>query len=199
MTTYGISAEVCADKTLVIARYGEDLSWIGNINCQYLIYNKGLPLNIPSIPTANIGRESETYLRYIKDNYHNLPNIVIFAQGNPFDHCADFINKVNSIELLDADYITLCDATYSINIDTAQPYLKEVTEKFIPEYSNVHKGWDFGAGAQYAVSKKLILKKPIDWWEHLYNTHIHYSTLNSDSQLNIPHVFERLWPIIWTK
>ena len=199
MISHDISIERCVDKTLVIARYSEDLSWIDNVNCQYLIYNKGLPLDISSISTTNIGRESETYLRYIKDNYHNLPNIIIFAQGNPFDHCADFINKVNSLEVLDADYVTLCDATYSINIDITQPYLKEITEKFIPEYSNVCKDWDFGAGAQYAVSKKLILKKPIDWWEQLYATHMYYSTLNSDSQYHIPHTFERLWPIIWIK
>jgi hypothetical protein len=191
--------EKYADKTLVIARYNEDLSWIDDINCQYLIYNKGLPLSVPSILTPNIGRESETYLRYIKDNYHNLPNIIIFAQGNPFDHCADFIDKVNSLEFLDNNYVTLCDTIYSIDINITQPYLKEVTEKFIPEYNNVCKNWDFGAGAQYAVSKKLILKKPIEWWEQLYTTHMYYSTLNSHSQLNIPHTFERLWSIIWAK
>ena len=199
MTSHNINVEKCVDKTLVIARYDEDLSWIDSIDCEYLIYNKGLPLNISSISTTNIGRESVTYLRYIKDNYYNLPNIVVFVQGNPFDHCADFINKVNSLELLDADYVTLCNDTYSINIDTTQPYLKEIVEKFIPEYSNVNKNWDFGAGAQYAVSKKLILKKPIDWWEHLYSTHMHYTALDSYSEFQIPHTFERLWPIIWTK
>jgi hypothetical protein len=71
---------------IVVARYNEDIEWITDNN--KIIYNKGIPLNINNeVLLENIGRESETYLRYIIDNYDKLPEVVVFTQGNIKDHC----------------------------------------------------------------------------------------------------------------
>ena len=64
---------------IVIAKYREDISFIKNFKYPVKVYDK-------STDYPNVGREAETYLRYIIENYDNLPEIVIFLQGNPFDH-----------------------------------------------------------------------------------------------------------------
>ena len=84
---------------IVVARYNEDIEWITDNN--KIIYNKGIPLNINNeYILENIGRESETYLRYIIDNYDNLPDVVVFTQGNIKDHC-----KTNNIQMDNMFYL----------------------------------------------------------------------------------------------
>lgn len=54
-------------------------------NC--IIYNKGDRLHINNeIMLKNVGRESETYLQYIINNYDNLPDVVVFTQACISDH-----------------------------------------------------------------------------------------------------------------
>ena len=51
---------------------------------------KGLP---------NKGREADTYLNYIIDNYENLADKNIFAQGDPFHHSPDFLELLSKTEM----------------------------------------------------------------------------------------------------
>ena len=91
---------------IVISRYNENLDWVQSLVdteswiTHIIVYNKGLPnisfsgkalekIQILEIP--NEGREGETYLRYIIDNYDTLPEHVWFLQGDPFDHSPDFM------------------------------------------------------------------------------------------------------------
>jgi len=72
---------------LVIARYNEDVDWIKSEYSRIFIYNKGQHLNRKDeISLPNIGRESQTYLHHIVENFNNLNNITIFTQGNPDVH-----------------------------------------------------------------------------------------------------------------
>lgn len=84
------------DIKFIVARYKEDISWITKYipTTSVIVYNKFGPLgNLPyEINIPNVGRESETYLHYIIDNYDNLPEICVFTQGNVQDHpipCGD--------------------------------------------------------------------------------------------------------------
>ena len=50
----------------VIARYEEDIDWLKDLKGNVIVYNKGSDnLSIPYIKSENIGRESETYCRFI--------------------------------------------------------------------------------------------------------------------------------------
>jgi hypothetical protein len=65
----------------VIARYNEDTSWSEGLN-NVIIYNKGqdtIPNEHKKLP--NVGREGHTILSYIIEFYDNLPDIVVFTQG----------------------------------------------------------------------------------------------------------------------
>ena len=90
------------DNIIIIARYVENVSWVLKllqntwIN-KVLIVNKGPPLDLKHdkihiMNAHNVGREGETYLSYIINNYNNLPKHIFFCQGNPFVHCASFLN-----------------------------------------------------------------------------------------------------------
>lgn len=73
----------------VIARYREDVSWVSKLKIPYLIINKGDPIDNPNcvcIPNSVNGREGHSYIWYILQHYDNLPDSVIFLQGDPFEH-----------------------------------------------------------------------------------------------------------------
>ena len=186
-------------KKLVVAKYNEDINWLNQVNTEYVIYNKGINIEKPSIIAENIGRESETYLRYIKDNYDNLPDVVIFTQGNPFDHCNNFIDQVNSIDLQSKNYIFLANQIIDVGSDIDFLIFELIDEFIDSKFDHINTVWKFGAGAQYAVSKECITRKPIEWWKKLHEKHIEYCFKDERHSLNAPHAFERLWPLIWEK
>jgi hypothetical protein len=92
--------------TVVIARFNETDSLIELLNHHlvrdnHILYNKGTSLNldneivIPNVPIFT--REGDCYLRYIIDNYDNLPDYLFFTQANPFDHSPHFLQILETV------------------------------------------------------------------------------------------------------
>ena len=92
----------------VVARYNEDIINFAEYNNNLVVYNKGIDDINPCINRSciknvpNLGREAGTYCNYILDNYNDLPEYMIFTQGNPCDHVAIFdiettFNKLREI------------------------------------------------------------------------------------------------------
>jgi len=175
---------------LVIALYNEDLTWLNQLSFNHTIYNKGNS-TIDSIPLPNIGRESDTFLNYILNNYHNLPDTIAFLQGNPFPHCGNIIQRLkeyNSNELeglnggLFYNKIDGCPTHCGLRI-------AEVYQKLFNINNNPDEVY-FTTGGQYIVPKRYITNKTYSWWEQAYSIHQEYI---DDS----PWVYERLWPYIY--
>ena len=189
-------------KLIVIARYNENIEWVNSLNCDYLVYNKGGHVDKDYIPLPNDGREAETFLRYIRDNYQNLPDIVGFVQGNPFDHCPDAIELINNFDTLEDVKILAKDI---ITIDTdyyydAYPFLKDFfIKQFLHIVADNNNSWGFGAGANYILDSKYIKSKPHKWWEDLYNLYDYFLKKDHHHNYLIAHGFERLWNLIWKK
>ena len=187
-------------RLAVISRFNENLDWINELKIPYLIYNKGENnINFPCISIPNNGRESETFLRYIIENYPDLPDEIAFIQGNPFDHCNDILFHLNSKNI--TTYQIENKVTFLMNKHLEKYYLecnidgsphhsglpiKETLDQMGIEYDEYLL---FSQGAQYLVSKSCIVSKPLEWWEHLYKVH------NNNNLL--PWVFERIWPLIY--
>jgi hypothetical protein len=69
---------------IVIAKYYEDITWSEDFIDNRVVYEKcAEPIIENSIHLENKGRETDTYLTYIIDNYDNLPDCIIFTQGDP--------------------------------------------------------------------------------------------------------------------
>lgn len=183
-------------KTLVISYYNEDLSWLDNVKCEQIIYNKGQ--NKPNrfhINLPNVGREAGTYLTHIITNYNDLNDINIFAQGNPFDHCHDIVERINST--CDVDNVTWLGSNWGPVTKNYEggpgsiplPLLSICEELFNESYDN-SKTFTFSAGAQYMVPKKFIVNKSLEWWNHCYFIFDKYIDTS-------PWAYERIWPMIW--
>lgn len=93
--------------TLVVARYNEDLAWLQNVPYVFdiVVYNKGTkyPKSLPDsvvkmMDLPNVGKEADTYCMYILEHYDDLPEVVVFSQGNPFEHSPDFLVLLQSYD-----------------------------------------------------------------------------------------------------
>ena len=183
-------------KKLIVSRYNENIDWVNKINFDYIIYNKGInDLYQPHINLKNVGREADTYLNYIILNYHKLPEIVVFSQGNPFDHCYDFIEKVN--KTTDINNVTWLGSNWgpiTKNYDGgpgSDPLpLIELCELLFYQKYDISKTFTFSAGAQYMVPHKFITNKSLDWWKLCYSVFDKYIEIS-------PWAYERIWPMIW--
>ena len=69
------SIEICVSK------YKEDTLWLSQLSplIKQTIYNKFDKKG--SNPLPNVGREAHTYLHHIVENYDNLSDLTVFAQG----------------------------------------------------------------------------------------------------------------------
>ena len=97
---------------IIVARYNEDIEWTKELDGDILIYNKGNDWpweDIPKIDTENYGREGETFVRAIIEFYDQIDDYenVVFLQGNPQEHCKDFIQQINNLK--SKNYTKLCD------------------------------------------------------------------------------------------
>jgi hypothetical protein len=91
------------DYEIVISCFREDLSWIESIpsDIDIIIYRKDEDHDpyenlknkvvFKEFFLPNIGRETDTYLHHIINNYNNLKKHTIFTQGNPFCHNPNFL------------------------------------------------------------------------------------------------------------
>ena len=135
---------------MVIARYKENINWIlelleeDYIDIDIIIINKG-PNNIninnnrvQIIDSKNIGREGETYLNYIINNYDNLPEKLFFCQGDPFEHSPTFLYnfKIDNFNLYKNNIFQGLTCKW---IDNYPPYYKfnntfDINKSHIVEY-----------------------------------------------------------------
>jgi len=162
---------------IIVARYNESVEWTKQFQ-NVIIYNKGdkLDNSYNEVFLNNVGREGHTYYKYICDNYENLAEYNIFLQGNPFDHSPNIISNLTKYvndEELSIDFEFLSEQIHHSSL-----YLER--SRYYRQCENIHKTWArifgpitgnkeciFGAGAQFIVSKKQVLKKPKEFYENI--------------------------------
>ena len=182
--------------SIVVARYNENIDWIKKYK-NVIVYNKGESLDqISFTKLDNVGREGHTFLYHIINNYDNLSNWTIFVQGNPFDHCPNFYEKIDKLYKLDVkeDFNFLSDIIYNSNISNC-PYHSNIPLKKV--YNDLFNKEEedkpivFSPGGQFYVSKKLILTKPKNYYEKILKL--------LDYNINPIEGFciERLWKYIF--
>jgi hypothetical protein len=155
---------------IIVSRYNEDISWTKEFS-NVVIYNKGETLkgDYNEIELENVGRESHTYLRYICDNYEILDEHIIFLQGHPFDHSPNIIKNLKKYtsENIDVDFEFLSERIIECTLNGCRYHpglpLKSYY-KHIFDREGDNSTFIFGAGAQFIVSKKQILKHSKDFY-----------------------------------
>lgn len=71
----------------VISNYNNDLSWVREYTNDYVVYDQSGTAGLPeTIIRLHIGSDIYDKFSFIIDNYHNLPDIVVFVKGNLFKY-----------------------------------------------------------------------------------------------------------------
>ena len=184
---------------IVVARYNEDISWTTQFP-NVIIYNKGLPMENYSnqIMLPNLGREGQTYYKHIVENYHTLDDYTVFLQGNPFDHSPNVLLKLNqyiqSPPIKDFEYIS--EQIYKTNLSGCPHHsnlpMQQVYAILFQE-NRSEMEIEFGAGAQFIVSRKAIQSNPIEFYQLILQF------LEQSIDPIVGHVFERFHRIIFTR
>lgn len=189
---------------IVIAHYNEPLDWLNPLaELPIRLYYKGdLPrfsaLNTRLVPLPNIGRETHTYLHHIVSRYDELPDVTVFAQGNPFDHAPQFVERVlqlNKGSLPLEGYLPLSDKRRS-NDGAGRPHHKE-TIPLKDTYEEIFERpapprFVFSPGAIMAVSREVIQQQPRTFYERLL------AMVSDEARTErLGFCFERLWPHIF--
>ncbi len=190
---------------IVVCRYNEDIDWLNSEIDNCIIYNKGNALNIKNeILTDNVGRESESYLRFIISNYHNLPEVVVFTQAKISDH--NGYNLKYLMELKNEALSNFKSRNYSTFYND-KVYLSSDWNLMNRDIPQIYKNGmiTFGNWLRYnlkidfqypfysywngifAVNKQLILNHSIEYYEKLI-LQVNYHDNPTEG-----HFFERAW------
>lgn len=159
---------------LVIAKYQERVDWATDYN--KCVIEKGTDM-------PNIGREVSSFLGFICKNYDNLiDDEYVFCQGDPFDHCPNFLEEIKTgnyygrvVECLPDG----CPHHCGLDIDSFAMGIGVGTRE----------RYNFKAGGQFKLTKAEILQRRKDWYEIAFHL--------SMTKPQAPWIFERLWPLIF--
>ncbi len=82
----------------VVSHFNENIKWLEELNLNGIIYTKGNEdikiKNFVTKKVKNYGGNQIDIIRFIYENYDNLPKTIAFLQANPFDHCSkEFCSK----------------------------------------------------------------------------------------------------------
>lgn len=203
----------------VVAKFKEDISWTKNLDCKVIIVNKDPDDNRFDVNYKNVGRETETFIRWIIENYDNLnrEDKIIFLQGDPFGHVpydvfSEFVPQHNmnyktshlphpirgrwSYCFQKKVIINYPDGTFIDLKIEPDPLLPWNQTLFVAEYLELPK-FDYvisHTGGQWIVPVNYILNKSKSWWTKALS--LHYDFDEPQKTAN-GYCIERLWEIIW--
>lgn len=199
------------DTEIVVAKYNENVEWFNTYEHLTTIYNKS-GYDIPNmISIKNVGRESNTYLHHIIENWDNLADNTLFTQGN-FSHD----HKPYPIEVyLIKKNIPFFAHLYKRGVFFRDGNGKHLNHafKWLDEYNSghmkhamitFHEFWNifseykmnynkliWSHGAIFSVNKQLIINKPKGFYIYLNNL------INTHCNPEEGHYFERCWYYIF--
>lgn len=172
---------------VVIAKYRENVDWTIELKRPFVIFNKNrdedhlFEFNLP-----NRGRETDTFLGYILENYESLPDYVAFLQGDPADHCPSAVHIIN--EFVPDKKFKPLGKTYHRDTQILDETLNWA--KFCS--IEVKSQPKFISGMQCIVSRDLIRSRAKESYENIYGKVSKQLDYNSHTG----YYFEYLWPTI---
>ncbi len=193
-------------RTLVVARFDEDVSWLEQLPADWRIYlyNKGVSevklsarYSVAGVEShgeerrmwlnimQNYGREAAVYLNFIVTNYNFLKGDIVFCQANPFPHDANFLRH---IEEPDKQYFGFVEASTPEGFPRCEwAHLHEYCRVFgLPVLSS----YEYVSGAQFRVSAEQIKARPLAFYEALH-------ALSKLCDFKFACTMERLWPLVF--
>lgn len=199
-----------------ISHFNGELDWINNLKrSQYLVYNKSknkLNKTINSNRIKNVGYNIYSYLKFIVENYDNLPETVVFCKDNIFKRhikISTFITllKRNIFTCLEENHnmnnfpISVNFSDNSFNEINSSWYKYQYSRKYFHDFNDFYKYifnsiniplfLRYAPGANYIVPKNNILLRSKIFYKNLlkFVSHSQYSCES--------HFIERSLYLIW--
>lgn len=190
-------------KEIIVAssHYKEDLNWVNFIKYPVQVYSK--TLKNKNFINFNKVQEVPAYLKYIIENYNNLPEYSVFIHGHLMsEHQSDnIINIINSIDFT-KDIINLNREDWIQTIsrgdefqDRKFSWIEENWKDLIGDYLPLPDSLTFPSCAQFAIHKSKIIQYPIEFWKHLFN----WCEKTELDNFISSRIFEYIWYYIFSK
>jgi hypothetical protein len=207
---------------LVVARHGEDVSWLKEAPREYCvkIYNSLNDDNKclwgENISSPDAGNECGAYIYHILQNYYKLADFTVFSQGAPHDHMAEvspivlpnYLRKFLELKELPAywPFSRICPELQSWDSRLARrayqmkknpKYL--TTEKPLQNFKYYFlpdtpmKHWYCCSGSIFGVTRDAILRHTKEWWQELFSYVGHAPTTYEAC------ILERVWVPIFVE
>jgi hypothetical protein len=186
------------EVVIVTSHWKEDLNWLKKSKYPVVVIDhKGAtPSSFKPISVIpNKGTEASVYLKYIVDNYYNLPEYIVFLHGH--EHAwhqykdRHILDMIHNVKLSGNDYISLNDfwSKTDDHIDKITKHWR-VIEPWVGKQPKEH-GQSWGS-AQFIISRNRILHHPREAYVHWFQT-----IVRSDDDFNMGVMFERTWHYIF--
>lgn len=170
--------DIIDDKIVVVcAKYKRDVNFLNSIPYKHVIIEK-------DIDVPNIANEATSYLKYIIDNYNNLPNNIIFIhdENESYHHNGKFsdilplIIQKHIYEDKNEYYeLNNCSATLITHIglnfvENITHFWEDIFQKQLGFGSiNATLPLSRKCCAQFIVSKNRVLCRSKEFYEYFYN------------------------------
>lgn len=192
-------------NTIVIAHYDEDLNWCLNLDTNFNIKIYSKTNKNYNFIDFNKGQEVPMYIKYIIDNYYNLPDKILFLHGHQMSYHQDFSSDyiIKNVNWNISNYFSVnrrnsyqeVSSSFQLSENSFNVWLRNNWYIFENELPFPENGLFFYPNAQFVVAKECILQYTIDFWKKLYNWII---TTDLDNVIT-SRIFEYAWHYIFTK
>ena len=199
-----------------ISHFNGDIEWVTQIDKNnYIVYNKSgekLPKEINHVNIRNLGYNLYSYLKFIIDNYNDLPETIVFCKDNIFRRHIEFdlfknLLKRNTFTSIEENSnknefpIVLKTSDSGFTEINSSWYRNKYPRLFFKDFNyfyqyifeNVEKPLfvRFAPGANYIVPKNNILLRSKNFYKNLL-TFVSHSQYSCES-----HFLERSLFVIW--
>ena len=189
---------------VVVAHYDENLNWCLNLDSSFniIIYSK-TNRNYHFID-HNKGKDVPMYLKYIIDNYHNLPDKILFLHGHQMSYHQDFPSDyiIKNVDWNSSEYFSVNSRNSYQEVsskfsksENSFTWLRDNWSIFGGELPFPEDGLFFYPSSQFVVSKELITQYKKEFWINLYKW---IETSELDSFIS-SRIIEYTWHYILTK
>lgn len=185
------------NKHVIVSRYKDNTNWVNKLTSPYTIIDKE--------NTTNVGNEAWSYIRFLIDNYYNLPDRMLFVHGHENSYHQDYTtwyiaNNLNwNLEFMNINsrrfeeqYISLINDFENNERNYRKSYelwIKTPWKNVFGQFPIPHT-LTFLGHAQFLVSKNYVLRHPVQFYKHILNW-LETTTLDKDLYIGDIRNFNR--------
>ena len=186
---------------IVSSHYKENLRWLRHSDIPVVVCSKVQDSPLCEVNT-NKGNEVTAYLKFIIQNYDNLPNHVAFIHGHEraWHQHKNLFDVINCVKYREHGFVSLNNYFIDDRKIESNVIMKKLHQIWDKEFRPYLKRDPptylcHDCCAQFIVSKERILKNSREAYQAWYDLVINDST--NDNSYEMGRIFEYIWHIIF--